>query len=115
MAVFVFTIVSVLQFRVFPAAAVGFFNRILGLVLGHFGVDDFVRVQTKFVQHVNAVDDDVGKLFLDIFKLVVVLVPLEAFQQFVGLDGDGFGKICRRMELVPKTLSESRFCAMLSL
>ena len=86
---------SVLQFRVFPAAAVGLLNRILGLVLGHFGVDDFVRVQTEFVQHVNAVDNDVGKLFLDIVQLVAVIVPLEAFQQFVGLDGDGLGKICR--------------------
>ena len=44
-----------LQFRILCRTSYGKFNRILGLVLVHLGINDLVFIQTKFIEHVAAI------------------------------------------------------------
>lgn len=77
------------------------FHRILGFILRHFRVHDLARVEVQLVQHVLAVNDDVGQLFFDMLDVVLVVAPLKAFQKLTRLDGDRLGQVGRRVKLIP--------------
>ena len=77
------------------------YNRILGLVIRHLAHDDLIYVQSQLVEHILAVNNDVSQFLLHVLKVILGIAPLKAFEQFIGFDGYGLGKVGRGMKLIP--------------
>ncbi len=67
-------------------------------------VDNFILIKTELVEHVPAINQDIGKLFLYVLDVVGIIAPLEALEELAGLDGDRFGEVRGRVELIPVAL-----------
>ena len=47
-----------------------------------------ILIKSKLVQHVHAVDQNIGKLLLDLVDVIALIGPLEALQKFGRLNND---------------------------
>ena len=90
----------------------GLIHRILGLILTHLFIDNFIFVQVQFVQHISAIHQHVRQFLPDVGHIILRIAPLETFQQLISLNGDRLRQIGRRMEFPvswfpPNDLKES--------
>lgn len=76
-------------------------HRILSLVHPHLHIHDLIRVKSQLVQKVLGVYDHIRQLLFYMLQVILLIVPLEALQEFCRLDDDGFRKVRGRMELLP--------------
>ena len=86
---------------VFCSISFRFLHRIFPFVLLHLAIDNFVLIQAKLIEHVSAIYDDISQLFADMINVIVIIIPLETFEQFKGFNGYGLGQVRGRMELIP--------------
>lgn len=81
-------------------------HRILSLVHPHLHIHDLIRVKSQLVQKVLGVYDHIRQLLFYMLQVILLIVPLEALQEFCCLDDDGFRKVRGRMELLVAVIGE---------